>query len=66
MYCFSGQHFARMSVRWEASGDESIRAEVTAQKMPNGRFSSCILHRDYDLFGGIEATSLRPGFGSIW
>lgn len=66
MYCCSLSHFAEMFVRWKASGDESVRAEIAAHKMPNGRFSSCILTHDYDLFGLIEATSWRPGFGSIW
>jgi hypothetical protein len=57
MYCFSGRHFARMFARWETSGDEAIRAEIAAQKMPNGRFPSCMLTHDYDLFGRTEATS---------
>ena len=43
-----------MFLRWKVSGDEVIRAEIAAQKMPNGRFSSCILPHDYDLFGRIE------------
>ncbi len=57
MYRFSGQYFARMFVPWEAFCDEAIRAEIAAQKMPKGRFSSCILPHDYDLFGRIEEAS---------
>jgi hypothetical protein len=57
MHCFSGRHFARMFARWETSGNDAIRAEIAAQKTSNGRFSSCILPYDYDLFGSAEATS---------
>jgi hypothetical protein len=57
MYCFSGRHFARMFARWETFGDEAIRAEIAVQKMPDGRFSSCTLPHDYNLFGSTEATS---------
>jgi hypothetical protein len=55
--CFSGRHFARMFARWERVGDEAIRAEIAAEKMPNGRFSSYILPHDYDIFGCVEETS---------
>jgi hypothetical protein len=49
--------FCRDVARWETYGDEAIRAEIAAQKMPNGRFSSCILSHDCDLFGRVEAAS---------
>jgi hypothetical protein len=55
--CFPGRHFAQMFARWEICGDEAIRAEIAAQKMPNGRFSSCILPHDYDLFGRVVEAS---------
>jgi hypothetical protein len=57
MSCFSGRRFAQMFARWERFGDEAIRAEIAAEKMPNGRFSSCILPHDNDLFGRIEEAS---------
>ena len=57
MCCFSGRHFAQMFARWERFGDEAIRAELAAEKVPNGRFSSCILPHYYDLFEGIEEAS---------
>jgi hypothetical protein len=57
MHCFSGRHFAQMFARWERSGDKAIRAEITLLKMPNGRFSSCILPHDYDIFGCVEGAS---------
>lgn len=57
MDCFSTRHFAQMFARWKTSGDEVIRAEIGIQKMPNGRYSSCILSHDYDLLGLIVATS---------
>jgi hypothetical protein len=53
-HCFSGRHFARMFVRWEASGDEAIRVEIAAQKAPNGRFSSVVLPHDFDMPGSLE------------
>jgi hypothetical protein len=46
-----------MFVRWQTFSDEAIRAEIAAQKMPNGRFSTYILPHDYDLFGRVEKTS---------
>ena len=57
MHCFSGRHVAPMFTRWETSGDDEIRAEITVQKIPDGRFSSCILPHDYDLFERIEEAS---------
>jgi len=57
MCCFSGRHFAQMFARWERFGDEAIRAEIAAQKMPKGRFSSVVLPHDYDLFGRVESVS---------
>jgi len=57
MYCCSLRHFVKMFARWETSGDGAIRAEIAAQKMPNGCFSSCILPHAYDLFGRVEEAS---------
>lgn len=57
MQRFSGRHLAGMFARWEASGDEAIRAEIVVRKMLNGRFPSFGLAHDYDLFGRTEETS---------
>jgi hypothetical protein len=55
--CFSGRHFAQMFARSWDSGDEVLRVEIAAQKMPDGRISSCILPQNYDLFERTEGTS---------
>jgi hypothetical protein len=57
MDCYSGRHFAEMFAGWTFSGDEDIRAEIAAQKMPNGCLSCCSLPHDCDIFGRVEEAS---------
>jgi hypothetical protein len=57
MDTFPGAHFPEIFTRWKVSGDESIRAEIAVQRIPDGRFSCCILPHDYDIFGRVEEAS---------